>query len=592
MERDASTTTDIAEDMTYGNGGAAWALGNGGEQLILSHASGTIDMTAGTAACSPWCGGDASSYLTMERVSPSADGTSSSNWTSYQSFLGRGHNADGLAIQGTPGRRNSANYLIPSIPAGGSLTLSSSQSPYIIVSGYTVSSGTTLSLDPGVIIKFYNTGSSLTVDGSINTEGTSGSPVVFTSLRDDDCGITGGCGDTNDDGVSTSPAMGDWLGITVSSSASSATFSHAILRWGGETGGGGTYGANLRIRNNNTAITNTVSEYSKLYGIRMDGAGSGVTLSSSSLRHNNRNVPGQSTGAGLYLDDSDPLVSGNTFTDNVTGAILTSSSAPTLTSDTFTSNTGNALESTASYPSSSGSTISGNGGNGIAGQIAIEHDYTLPSDMVFIMQGENSVSAGATLTIPAGAVIKADTGARMTVNGTLNTQGTSGSPVVFTSLRDDDCGITGGCWDTNADATSTTPSPGNWKNIIFTQNLATSTLEYTVVRYGGASSAGFGAGDTGGIRMSGASIAFLHSVLEYNASEGMRMERSTSTVISDSVIRHHHAVSGSPTGYGLFLSSGSLPSITNTLFEDNDTHLIADGTSGYVNGGGNVPGSL
>jgi len=577
LERTNDTTiNDITANQIY-----AGALNNSGEQLVLSHASTTIDQTPAIATFGAWAGGQATAYTSMERIDPLASGTVQANWSTFPGFLANSHNADNVAIQGTPGRRNSANYLPPTVSAGSSLTLTRANSPYIITSPYTVPASATLAIEPGAIIKFYNVGGSITVHGSISVPGTTVLPIVFSSFHDDDCGIVGGCGDT--DATTTIPAMGDWTSIVIASDAASATFAHTIIRYGGATGAAGSFGANLRIQNNAASVSDSVIEYSKLYGIRMDNAGSGVSMTNSILANNNRNVPGQTSGSGMYLQNSSPAVSGNQFTGNVRGLVMDGASAPVLTGNAFTANTSNAIESTNSYPISSGSTASGNGGNGMAIQFSISHDYTLPTDLPTIMQGENSVLAGATLTIPAGAVIKSSANTKLTVLGTLTAAGTAASRVIFTSLKDDTVG-----GDTNGDGAATSPAPGNWKNIIFTQNLATSTLAYATVRYGGASSLGFNNGDTGALRMAGASIVFANSILEYNAYAGMRMDHSTSTVISDSFIRHHAIAGNNNTEYGLFLFSNSVPTISNTRFTDNETHIYNTSTPAYTDGGGNV----
>ena len=79
------------------------------------------------------------------------------------------------------------------------------------------------------------------------------------------------------------------------------------------------------------------------------------------------------------------------------------------------------------------------------------------------------VASGATLTVPAGFVVKAGVNStqgcggecRLTVDGTLVTQGTATSPVVFTLFLDDSYG-----GDTNGDRGDHQPSTGDWAGIV------------------------------------------------------------------------------------------------------------------------------
>ncbi|MBR2921269.1 MAG: hypothetical protein IKC27_07950, partial [Kiritimatiellae bacterium] len=84
---------------------------------------------------------------------------------------------------------------------------------YIVSNSVTVASGAKLTLQPGTVLKF-NSGCSLTVNGTLDAKGMRAAPIVFTSLKDDEHG-----GDTNGDGDKTYAQGGDWKYIYVSGTA-------------------------------------------------------------------------------------------------------------------------------------------------------------------------------------------------------------------------------------------------------------------------------------------------------------------------------------------------------------------------------------
>lgn len=574
LERtDDTVITDRAADKIY-----TGSLVNTGEVLELSRASTTIDQTPTISSCSGWCyGSNSGSYPTMERYLASDSGTTTANWGSFSTLPANGLNADNAAVSGTPGKRNSINYYISNTTLTADTTVKKSRSPYIVPGTFTVPSGVNLTIEPGIVIKI-NGSTPFLINGRITAEGTSAEKIVFTSINDDDCGISGGCGDTN--ATTTAAAAGDWAALKIASGAGTSTISYAVIRYAGIEDGSDAYWANLRIENASTTIKNSIIEKSKTYGIWMKNA-SGGTLENNIVRENNRNISGQTRGIGLVLTASSPTITGNQFTANTKGLIMESASAPSLTNNTFTQQTDAALEVSNSYPTFSGNSASSNGTNGILIQNSFSQDHTLSADLPYVFTGVSTVQSGATLTIPASTVVKfASDGSSLTIAGRLIASGTSGGNVVFTSIKDDTSG-----GDTNNDSASTSPSAGDWRNLTFTNNNATSTLTYAAVRYGGDKSASNP--DDGAIRIKNSSIEIRNSTIEKNYLIGVWMQTSTSTLITDSFVKNHND-STSETFYGLFLTASSTPTIRNTIFSQNESHIFYDSTSTTTDAGGNT----
>jgi len=91
-----------------------------------------------------------------------------------------------------------------------------------------VASGTVLTIEPGVVIKpRYGGYPALWIEGKLVAQGTTSTPIIFTSLKDDDYG-----GDTNVDNSNTTPAFGDWKSIKFRGESSSGELNNILFRYG------------------------------------------------------------------------------------------------------------------------------------------------------------------------------------------------------------------------------------------------------------------------------------------------------------------------------------------------------------------------
>ncbi|MBI4224833.1 MAG: lamin tail domain-containing protein [Candidatus Sungbacteria bacterium] len=584
LERTSSTTiSDVTENQIY-----TGALSNTGEVLELSYVSAspqattTIDTTP--APCgSNWCyGSAASSYNTMERYDPYASGDVQTNWGSWAGFGASSKNADNAAIHGTPGRRNSLNYLIAkgATTISANTTLTQSQSPYVIATNLGIGGGVTLDVEAGTVIKFFGA-QSLTANGIIATHGTASNPVVFTSINDDVYG-----GDINNDGTTTPAAAGDWS--TIQPTVSGSTFDYTIIRYGGKLDlFYGSIHANLQASNVSLTVTNSTSEFSKTSGIYVSNVSG--EISSSTFADNG--IGGYagievSAGGGVAIKNS-------IFQRNDIGLSIGGSSSQTtpVSGNSFLDNTGYAIQFSGGKVSFSGDSASNNGLDAIFLSGSSLGGITLESDLpyVFDTNTTKSVSSNTTLAVSPGAILKFKSAAALYIDGVLSAQGTTASPLVLTSFHDDDCGITPTCGDTNEATTS--PAAGDWGGLIFRSTGSTaSLLDHAIVRYGGNKNTNIG--DRGAVEIQNATstIQISNSTIEksFFAGIGAVGSGTASTTITNSIIRDNLSSFGSSTaGYGVWSSAGANPTISNTHFSNNGTN-IATSSASWTDGGGNV----
>ncbi len=445
--------------------------------------------------------------------------------------------------------------------------------PYVVDSStLTVGAGATLTLAAGTVLKFQGMNTTLVVAGTLQSQGTALSPVSLTSLKDDSVG-----GDTDNDGGASSPAAGDWGGVQVNgggtfklayttvsyagssgvyNNGGSVTLDHSTLSHNGSYGlyhaGGsttvtgstfiGSVGPNsgiYAIGGGSVSVSNSTFDAGadptgSAYGINVNTglnttAATGVALSVTNSTFTGGNY-------GIYTNHPPALtVTGSSFADMTDGVYVSFSSDATsvaVTGNTFT---------TSSYPiflnspapaalTLSGNTVSGTGPIGIGLYGHVSGTATLPvvAGLPYVVDNCDgcalTVDPGATLTLPAGSVVKVRGPAgipQVVVNGTLEAKGTAQNPVFLTSFKDD----VGG--DTDNDGGAHLPAAGDWNRVLVNTG-GTLNLAYTTVSYAGDS----------GIYNNGGSVTLDHSTLSTNGDYGVYNAAGSASISNSSIVGH------------------------------------------------------
>ncbi|MEM7003854.1 MAG: right-handed parallel beta-helix repeat-containing protein, partial [Pseudomonadota bacterium] len=127
---------------------------------------------------------------------------------------------------------------------------------YVLNGIFEMAAGTTLTIDPGVVLKL-ETPNTYLWPQTLSAVGTASDPVVLTSFKDDVYG-----GDTNGDGAASQAAPGDWTYLYIQS-VDGSNIENALLRYGGSsTGMLWTSGADMTLTNVELAFSATSGFYS------------------------------------------------------------------------------------------------------------------------------------------------------------------------------------------------------------------------------------------------------------------------------------------------------------------------------------------
>ena len=151
-------------------------------------------------------------------------------------------------------------------------------SPYVIDGSVNVRPGVTLTINPGVVVKFNGQFGTLWVNGALSAVGTPGQRIVFTSIQDDSVG-----GDTGGDGP-TQGAPGQWYMISFMS-GSSGFVQYADVDYGGYGSANYAYGG-VHLQGGGTAtLDNDRFLSNQRSGVQIS-SGSGATVSNSEFAGN------------------------------------------------------------------------------------------------------------------------------------------------------------------------------------------------------------------------------------------------------------------------------------------------------------------
>jgi len=392
-------------------------------------------------------------------------------------------------------------------------------SPYVVTDSVHLLTGTTLFIQPGVVVRFTDN-KSITISGVLDARGNESDPIVFTS--DDDPGYGG----------SGTGAAGQWDKIYFDGAGvKGSIMKNCIVKYGGYGGEGQIYiyketfddSGNPEVQIINSSITNSSSAGIQL---RITSA----TVLNCTITNNvtgvyavtmfqgllGSNTISNNSGWGIRADSSLCVISNNTISNNYEGIHLEGSAfSPNIIANTINSNTSYGISSSLSsaninenivtnhinsypfyqyndsFPKYFNNTVTGNKYTGISVWcdadpfIGIGSGKWVNAHIPYVIVSDGfKVKAGATFEIQSGTVIKFTKNTQaFEIDGVLNAQGTPDEKISFTSVQDDASdGI-----DTNSNGPST-GSHGEWRSVVFSGNMVDgSIMKNCIVKYGGYS---------------------------------------------------------------------------------------------------------
>lgn len=225
-------------------------------------------------------------------------------------------------------------------------------------------------------------------------------------------------------------APGTWQQLYLDSGSNATTLAYCEFKYGG-------YGNHSVVELSNAKAAITYCTFDNNLGGAIDASSAGT--GTSTMTHNT-----------FYANGAIPVIINDVCTFDATNVFHASGSA--------TSYAKNAVEFSGDM--TSGRTLD-----------ITEVPYYFPGS--FYVKGSVTVNAGVTMKFASDIWMDISSGA------TFHAVGTSASPVVFTSFKDD-----AALGDTNGDSTSS-GAPGDWQQLYLDSGSNGTTLTYCTFKYGG-----------------------------------------------------------------------------------------------------------
>ena len=242
-------------------------------------------------------------YFSMERISPYSLGSDSENWKLNNEEIISGRDRSGNEIYGTPAQQNSNYQLYTSYSSDfiENTTLKKYLSPYYFHDQINISEDVTLAVEPGVIIKFYNSNNfgGLTIQGILKAIGSEEEPIIFDSFRE----------------------LIPWLGLYFTEKSANSELENIVVRRGGNKWGSYS-GAGIKIKDTSVSLKNSILEDNYNQGLWLINSSS--TIDNIEFLRHNRASSGNK-GKAVYIDGGTPIIKNSTLKNNYYGIYIRNS---------------------------------------------------------------------------------------------------------------------------------------------------------------------------------------------------------------------------------------------------------------------------